>query len=185
MDKSYPQSTYMNSGPQGQIGSVVEGLVSACKASPKASGDSSRRMGGSAASRRFAIAQGDQTNAAHHQNAAVRLMPDQPPRPLLEGHGGLGQCIGFERFSPCLSMCCVRASTSGSPGGGKGSLSMTTNCNASPGTSKPSQKVAEATNRQPGRPCSSPFAKALHQPPLGPLSLDQHLQRAPQAANAP
>ena len=50
------------------------------------------------------------------------------------------------RCDPSLSSRLTRASTSGSFGGGNGSLSITTHCSASPGTSTPSQKLCDPTS---------------------------------------
>ena len=51
---------------------------------------------------------------------------------------------------PSDSSRATRASTSGSFGGGNGSLSISTHCKASPGTSMPSQKLAEPTSTEAG-----------------------------------
>ena len=52
--------------------------------------------------------------------------------------------------SPSVASRFTRASTSGSFGGGKGSVSISTHCSASPGTSMPSQKLCEPTSTERG-----------------------------------
>ena len=98
---------------------------------------------------------------------------DQAARALLQRDRRLGdEVVGERRCGPAPRAAATRASTSGSPGGGNGSLSMTTHCSASPGTSMPSQKLCEPTSTG-ARRCRGSAASAG----ASATALHQHLDR--------
>ncbi len=70
------------------------------------------------------------------------------PNPCRSERAAAGTCSSEKPSRPCSASASSRACTTGSPGGAKGSLSMTTSESASPGTSTPSQKlwVAKSTD---------------------------------------
>ena len=71
------------------------------------------------------------------------------PAPCLSAMAACGRCKFLKALPPPATCALARACTSGSSGGAKGSLSITSSCKASPAMSMPSQNEAVATSTQP------------------------------------
>ena len=138
---------------------------------------SSRRIGGSAAQQAPAVAHRRQPRVADHQQAAVGLAADQAAGALLQRHRRLGDEVVVEGVAALrLERAATRASTSGSFGGGNGSLSITHALQRVAGhvDAFPEALRADQHAAAPGRASRKRCISAR----LGSCALHQHLERA-------